>query len=134
MIGNTDFSPIAGPPGDECCHNYVLFGNDVDPIMAIPYDFDQSGFINAPYALPNEKFRIRSVRQRGYRGRCVNNEYVEESLSRFRDHRDAIYEKILEQEGLDSGVQKQLVRYIDDFYKLIENPRDVERRIINKCV
>ena len=27
LIGNTDFSPVAGPPDDECCHNYVLFGN-----------------------------------------------------------------------------------------------------------
>ena len=134
MIGNTYFSPIAGPPGDECCHNYVLFGNDADPIMAIPYDFDQSGLVNAPYAEPNEKFRIRSVRQRVYRGRCVNNEYVEASIGRFRDHRDAIYEKILEQEGLESGVRKQLVRYIEDFYKLIDDPRDVKRKIINKCV
>ena len=134
MIGNTDFSPIAGPPGDECCHNYVLFGNDADPIMAIPYDFDQSGLVNAPYAEPNEKFRIRSVRQRVYRGRCVNNEYIEASIGRFRDHRDAIYEKILEQEGLESGVRKQLVRYIEDFYKLIDDPRDVKRKIINKCV
>jgi len=134
LIGNTDFSPIAGPPGDECCHNYVLFGNDTDPIMAIPYDFDQSGFVNAPYAQPNEKFRIRSVRQRVYRGRCVNNEYVEASLGRFRDYRDAIYEMVLEQEGLEAGVLKQLVRYIDDFYELIDDPRDVKRKIINKCV
>jgi len=134
LIGNTDFSPIAGPPGAGCCHNYVPFGNDVDPIVAIPYDFDQSGFVNAPYAQPNERFRIRSVRQRLYRGRCVNNEYVEASVSRFTDHRDAIYEKVLEQEGLEPGVRKQLVRYIDGFYELIADPRDVERRIINKCV
>jgi hypothetical protein len=134
MIGNTDFSPIAGPAGDGCCHNYVLFGNVVDPILAIPYDFDQSGLVNAPYAQPNERFRIRTVRQRLYRGRCVNNEYVEASLSRFKEHRDAIYENILEQEGLEEGVRKQLVRYINDFYKVIDDPRDVKRRIINKCV
>ena len=133
LIGNTDFSPIAGPPGDDCCHNYVLFGNDIDPIMAIPYDFDQSGMVNAPYALPNENFRIRSVRQRVYRGRCVNNEHIEASLSRFRDHREAIYEKLLEQEGLESKVRKQLIGYVDAFYKLINNPRDVQRQILKKC-
>ena len=64
LIGNTDFSPVAGAPDDECCHNYVLFGNNVDPIIAIPYDFDQSGFVDAPYAQPNPQFHIRSVRQR----------------------------------------------------------------------
>ena len=134
LIGNTDFSPIAGPPGDDCCHNYVLFGNDVDPIMAVPYDFDQSGLVNAPYAEPDVRFRIRSVRQRVYRGRCVNNEHVEASLSQFRDHRDAIYEKITEQEGLEPDVRKQLIRYVDDFYKVIDDPRDVQRRIVKKCV
>ena len=134
LIGNTDFSPIAGPPDDECCHNYVLFGNDIDPIVAIPYDFDQSGFVDAPYAVANEQFRIRSVRQRVYRGRCANNKYLDASLMRFRDRRDAIYDLVREQEGLDSKVRKTITRYVDDFYELINNPRDVERKIIKKCI
>lgn len=134
LIGNTDFSPIAGPPGDNCCHNYVLFGNDSDPILAIPYDFDQSGLVNAPYAEPDERFRIRSVRQRVYRGRCVNNEFIEASLTQFKEHRDAIYKLFHEQEGLETDVLKQIVRYVDDFYKLIEDPRAVQSNIVKKCV
>jgi hypothetical protein len=134
LIGNTDFSPIAGPPGDACCHNYVLFGNNIDPIIAIPYDFDQSGFVNAPYAVVNENFRIRNVRQRLYRGRCVNNEHVVTSLQKFRDSRDAIYAIIDEQVGLKPYVREDLVRYVDDFYELINKPKDVERRIIDKCI
>ena len=134
LIGNTDFSPIAGPPGDNCCHNYVLFGNDSDPILAIPYDFDQSGLVNAPYAEPDERFRIRSVRQRVYRGRCVNNEFIEASLTQFKEHRDAIYKLFHEQEGLETDVLKQIVRYVDDFYNLIEDPRAVQSNIVKKCV
>jgi hypothetical protein len=134
MIGNTDFSPIAGAPDDECCHNYVLFGNNGDPIIAIPYDFDQSGFVNAPYAVPNENFRIRSVRQRVYRGRCVNNGYVEASLQRFRDHYDVIYDLVSKQEGLGSYTRKQMLGYIDSFYELINDPKDVARRIIKQCI
>ena len=134
LIGNTDFSPIAGPPGDVCCHNYVLFGNNIDPIIAIPYDFDQSGFVNAPYAEVNENFRIKNVRQRLYRGRCVNNEHVVASLQKFRESRDAIYALIDEQEGLKPYVRESLVRYVDDFYELINKPKVVERKIINKCI
>ena len=134
LIGNTDFSPIAGAPGDDCCHNYVLFGNDGDPVIAIPYDFDQSGFVDAPYAAPDQRFRIRTVRQRLYRGRCVNNEHVPASLRRFRDRRDSIYALVNQQEGLESGVRKKLVRYIDAFYELIDDPKDVEQKIIKKCV
>ena len=134
LIGNTDFSPLAGAPGGMCCHNYVLFGNDVDPIVAVPYDFDQSGFVNAPYASPSSNFRIRSVRQRLYRGRCLNNMYIRASLQKFRDGRDAIYAVIDAQEGLTSGTRKSIVKYIDKFYKLIDDPRDVEKHIIDQCI
>jgi hypothetical protein len=134
FIGNTDFSPIAGAPGNDCCHNYVLFGNDADPIVAIPYDFDQSGFVNAPYAHPNQRFRLRSVRQRLYRGRCVNNEHVEASLQEFRDNRATIYALIETQEGLHSRTRKSLVGYADGFYKLIDDPKNVERKIIGACI
>lgn len=134
LIGNTDFSPIAGASYNECCHNYVLFGNDVDPLLAIPYDFDQSGLVDAPYAVPPEQLRIRSVRQRVYRGRCVNNEYLEESIRQFENSRDALYALVAEQERLDSRVRKDIVRYIDDFYEIIDDPRDVEHKISDRCL
>ena len=134
LIGNTDFSPVAGPPDDECCHNYVLFGSDVDPILAIPYDFDQSGFVDAPYALPNENLRIRSVTQRLYRGRCANNEHLEESIGMFSNERDKLFALIADQEGLDSRARKQVTRYLDDYYENNDDPRDVQRKIINKCL
>jgi hypothetical protein len=134
LIGNTDFSPLAGAPGEMCCHNYVLFGNDIDPIVAVPYDFDQSGFVNAPYASPSSNFRIRSVRTRLYRGRCLNNEHVPTSLQNFQDGRDAIYAVIDAQEELSSNTRKSLVKYVDSFYKLIDDPRDVEKNISDKCI
>jgi len=135
LIGNTDFSPIAGAPDQKCCHNYVLFRKEnTDPIFAVPYDFDQSGFVNAPYAMPAEPFKLRSVRQRLYRGRCVNNAYVEGSLQRFRDKRADIYALINEQEGLSQGTRKKLISYVDRFYRLIKSPSNVERYIVDGCV
>ena len=56
------------------------------------------------------------------------------SLHRFRDRRDSIYALVNEQEGLESRVREKLVRYIDDFYELIDDPKDVKRKIIKKCV
>jgi len=134
LLGNTDFSPIAGAPDRMCCHNYVLFGNTFDPLVAIPYDFDQSGFVNAPYAAPSPNFKIRNVRTRLYRGRCINNEHVPASLQEFRDGRDAIYAVVDAQEGLTSGTRKKIVKYIDKFYKLIDDPQDVEKHITGKCI
>ena len=134
LIGNTDFSPIAGAPDDECCHNYVLFGKGDHPLVAIPYDFDQSGFVDSPYAAPNTRFRIRDVKTRLYRGRCVNNEHLEATFRKFRDTRSTIYALIEGQEGLESGVRRRIARYVDDFYDLIDDPRAVEKKIIDKCL
>jgi len=134
LIGNTDFSPIAGAPDNECCHNYVLFGKADSPVLAIPYDFDQSGFVDAPYAIPNPNFNIRTVRQRHYRGRCVNNVHVAASLQKFRDARAVIYALVNEQQGLEPRTRERLVDYIDDFYELIDNPEAVEKKIISRCI
>jgi hypothetical protein len=67
------------------------------------------------------------------RGRCVNNEHHEASFQQFRDKRSEIYALFDRQEGLESGVRKEITRYVDDFYELIDDPRAVERRIVDKC-
>ena len=134
FIGNTDFSPVAGPPGSDCCHNYVLFKNLKTPITAIPYDFDQAGFVNAPYANPNPNFKLRSVKQRLYRGRCINNAYVEASIQKFRDKRDVIYALMEDQPGFSDKTRKNLAKFVDYFYEQIENPKKVESYFLKRCI
>lgn len=134
LIGNTDFSPVAPSPYDECCHNYDMFRNKADLLVAIPYDFDQAGFVNAPYAAPSEQFPIGSVRQRIYRGRCVNNEQLPASLQRFQDVRESIYTMLNEHEGLTTMTRKALIAYINGFYSIIDDPAKVERSIVEKCI
>jgi hypothetical protein len=134
FIGNTDFSPIAGPAGEDCCHNYILFQNPGNLITPIPYDFDQAGLVDAPYANPNPMFGLRTVRQRHYRGRCLNNSYVDASVQRFKDEQEAIYSLIEEQQGLSDKARKNLLSYVDKFYNLIADPDKVEKSLRKRCV
>jgi hypothetical protein len=134
LIGNTDFSPIAKPQYNECCHNYVLFSNDKDLLLAIPYDFDQSGLVSAPYAMPGHQFDIRTVRQRIYRGRCQNNYHVDGSIDRFRAVRNNIFALIETQDGLTRRVRDILADYVQQFYDIVDDPRRVDRLMIRKCV
>lgn len=134
FIGNTDFSPIAPSPYDECCHNYDLFDDKSGLLLAIPYDFDQAGFVNAPYAAASEQFKISSVRQRVYRGRCVNNEHLAASLQRFQEVRETIYTLLKGHEGLTSMTRKSLLSYVNGFYKIIDDPERVERLMVKKCI
>ena len=70
FVGNTDWSAFAGPAGEQCCHNVVPFARADGVLLPVPYDFDATGIVNAPYSLPDERLRIQRVRQRLYRGRC----------------------------------------------------------------
>ena len=137
FIGNTDFSPIMAAPGEPCCHNYVLLEPDDGeprPQLAIPYDFDMSGIVNARHAEPNPRFKLRDVRQRLYRGRCANNEYLESSLQTFRDRRKAIELLVSGSPHMTAGTKKLVRKYIDDFYKTINKPKDVNSRLLRKCL
>ena len=134
MIGNTDFSPIAGAKGENCCHNSTLFGNEGKPVYAIPYDFDMAGLVNAPYAEPNPRFDINRVTQRLYRGRCAHIGNLDETLQSFRENRSTIYAIIQAQQELTPKTLKSITRFMDDFYDVIDNPKQLERRIVKKCI
>ncbi len=132
LIGNFDFSPTGGS-NNECCHNYAMFGSSADSLVAIPYDFDFAGIVNAPNAVPNAEFGVERIGQRTYRGYCVNNGYVDDSLSKFTMARDTLYALVAGQEELEPSVRENVARYMDGFYEVIEDPREVERKIIGDC-
>lgn len=134
LIANTDFSPIRAAAGEPCCHNSVLFGDQPGQIQNMPYDFDMSGIVDARYATPNARFRLRSVRERLYRGRCVNNEYLGTSKQAFIDQKQAIFDLVENNENFSNGTRKKNVSFIDEFYDIIENPKKFESRLTENCV
>ena len=132
FIANTDFSLIAGPKGTDCCHNTVLYQRDSAPFTSIPYDFDHAGLIDAPYAAPNPKFKIKSVKSRVYRGRCANNSHLDPTFQLFLAKRDDINKLVAELDGFDRSI-KGTTKFVDGFYKDITTPKTVEKRFIKKC-
>lgn len=104
------------------------------PIIAVQYVFDQSGFVDAAYAVPNPRFKLRGVEERHYRGRCVNDKHLETSLQQFRDKRDRIYAVVNDQPELGSRTRIALLKYIDRFYKVMDDPRNVKKQFCDKCI
>jgi len=133
LLGNTDFSPIVGAK-ETCCHNHVLFGKEDELLFSVPYDFDQAGLINAPYAITNPRFGLRSARQRLYRGRCANNQYLEETIALFRSKRDRIIERATTQMGVEDRYGKVMKSFLDKFFETIDSPKQVQKKIVKKCV
>ena len=134
MIGNTDFSPVKGPPGEPCCHNYVLMGNNEGTTISVPYDFDVSGIVDPPHAVPNPRFKLASVRQRLYRGRCANSNQLPTTFATFNEKRNDIYNLVTTQQDLSKHEVKRTTKSLDDFYKIINSKRQVSFRIEKACI
>jgi len=133
LLGNTDFSPVLGSE-DECCHNYELFGEEGAPLLAIPYDFDMSGFVNAPYARPESGLGIDNVKQRLYQGFCENNNHIEASISEFLQARDTLYTLTENLQEMAPTVRGLVADYMDKFYETIDDPQAVQRELIGRCI
>ena len=134
LIGNTDFSPVAGPDNEDCCHNHTPFTANGEVFYSIPYDFDQCGFVDAPHAAPNERFRLRSVKQRLYRGRCVNNDRLPATLERYRERRKDIEALVANQIELTARTRRQISKYVASFYRVIDDPKRVQKVLVRECI
>lgn len=134
FIGNTDYSSIAAAPGEDCCHNQALFVPEDGLYYSVPYDFDRTGWVNAPHATPNPRFNLRSVKVRLYRGRCANNELLDATLQQFRDRRGDIEALVNDQPELTDKTRRYLLKYIGSFFEAIDDPKRLERQLIRKCM
>ena len=136
MIGNTDFAMLAGPNSGECCHNAKLLASDKDArsgLVPVPYDFDNSGIVNASYALPSEKLPVRTVRQRLYRGFCHLNPLAREEAAKLVALRPDIMREISTSPALDDGSRRQMTNYLDAFFDIASDPETLEQRVISRC-
>lgn len=134
LIGNTDFAIKRGPSGEGCCHNMRLLaspGSQSDWV-ALPYDFDQAGIIHTTYALPDAQFHIKKVTARLYRGFCWHDDELTESIALFNERRDEITAAIVA-DGLSKRKLKSVSRYIDGFYNIINEPKNLQRQITDRC-
>jgi hypothetical protein len=134
LIGNTDFSSVAARPGSLCCHNHVLFGSDKPPFWSIPYDFDQAGFVNAPHATSNPRFKLRSNRQRLYRGRCLNQHILPDTLALYLDKREEIEALINTQAELEKSTRSSILGFVKSFYKTLDSEKRIERQLVKACI
>jgi hypothetical protein len=128
MIGNTDWSvPYR--------HNIRLLSihAQAKPIP-VAYDFDYSGLVMAPYAVPPEQLGIKSVRQRLFRGYDFPPETYAEVSKLFNTRRPAINNVYLSCPYLNQEEKLFATRYLDDFYRMLNNSRDFERSIVRAGV
>jgi hypothetical protein len=136
MVGNLDYDMLQSASGRDCCHNVRLLASSETSrasLVPVPYDFDHTGLVNAPYALPPEGLDARNVRDRLYRGYCAHNAHLPAAISLFQSRREALNGVIASETRLSDGRRQTAQRYIDAFFDVIANSGAVQRELVGRC-
>ncbi|MFI5133571.1 MAG: hypothetical protein ACHQEB_04505 [Chitinophagales bacterium] len=122
LIGNSDWSV-------PNYHNVKLIRSKDAPESrpyVVPYDFDYSGIVNAYYAVPLEDQENKSVTDREYRGFPRTMDELQETIALFVKQKENIKNLIMNFEPLNSKTRKEVMDYLEDFFKTINDKTDVE--------
>lgn len=126
MIGNLDYAMNAGPPGSECCHNAKLIGTP-GALIPIPYDFDFSGLVDAPYATPPAAIPLPNVRVRRYHGFCRHNAEAVTAIADIAGKRAAIIGVLDTVPGLEPKTKAKATAYLNGFFEQAADPAQVQK-------
>ena len=126
MLGNTDYSIWA-------LHNVVVVQDKKRRFYPVPYDFDLSGMVHAPYAAPDERLPLRSVTDRLYRGPCRSADEFNAAAEPFRAHKADMMAAIDSATELNRVHKSEMKEYLDSFFRRIATPQSIKRTFVDGC-
>ncbi len=131
MISNLDWAMTASPVGMDCCHNSRLVGAKgvTTGLTTVPYDFDYSGLVDAPYALPPDAIHVANVRVRLYRGFCAHNEQAQAFAASLLARRASLMTIVDQTPELSSASRERVDRYLGEFFDQISSPAKVDEML-----
>lgn len=128
LAGNTDWSV-------QYLQNIKLLALDLNAApTTVPYDFDLAGIADAPYAKPAEELQMNSVRQRRYRGYCMQDmKKFDSVIALYNRLKKDIYSVYSDCPLLDAKYKKATIKYLDEFYATINNAGAVKKEFEYPC-
>lgn len=136
LVSNLDWAMSAGPAGDNCCHNARLVSTRgaSTNLIVVPYDFDFSGMVNAPYASPPEGIQVENVQERRYRGYCFTNPEALVEAARIRALQGPMLAVLDTVPGLDPRAAAGARAYLTRSFADIATDADITRKLFKTCV
>ena len=130
LISNTDFSK-----GFQ--HNSKLIYKNTK-YVPLPYDFDMSGVVDAPYAVVSKvgenQLPIESVTERYYRGFCASKETTEFVRGEFISKEEQLSSLPDKLKGYLSDKDiEHLKSYLKEFFDILKNDNLFQREVLSKC-
>ena len=130
LIANTDWSK-------SYQHNSKLIYEKPNYIP-LPYDFDMSGLVDAPYAVVSEvngqSLPITDVRDRYYRGHCrsaATTDFVRKEYLAKEEHLLSVPD-ILKGELSDKEID-DIKDYLKEFFTILKDDKLFQMDIVDRC-
>jgi len=128
IIGNKDWFITSR-------HNIVIMqpaDTSREP-FAVPFDFDFSAFVNAYYAKPKILSEKLPDDRREYKGLCYTADEFNDIFEFYRGLRPVFESIINNMELISKNKRKQMIKYIDYFYTVIESSKLIKREFLDVC-
>jgi hypothetical protein len=113
LIGNTDWD-IAMLRNVK-----MLQVRGVDKLVLVPFDFDFSGLVNAPYARPYSESGLRHVRDRFLMAGGIPSEALNRAVEHLRQHKDDLFAATMNKH-IDRSSTSDMMAFLNTFYKKVE--------------
>ena len=102
--------------------------------VAVPYDFDHAGLVDAPYAMPAEELHLSSIKERRYRGYCIQDmSAFNEVFKLYNKKKNEIYQLFASCEWLEERHKKTIASSLDEFYEVINNAEKAQKDFKYPC-
>lgn len=88
--------------------------------IPVPYDFDFSGLVNAPYAIPNRQLGITSIQDRHYLGLPIKDEEMKGLFDYFLSKQADLYQVVADCSYLNKSSRNEVIDYLETFFEQIE--------------
>ena len=127
MIGNADWSSV------QQHNSNTLF--DGKKYIPLSYDFDMSGFVNAPYAKDNAPtLGTGDPRERVYRGFCKNSDIMESVRKEYLEKEAGIHAMIdSESSSLPAIEVRDMHDYVNGFFDILRSDTAFKKEILGQC-
>ncbi len=123
MISNADWSILLN-------RNVQLVEMPKGNFLMVPYDFDYSGVVAAPYARPSVELSQSSIRQRVFMGHADTVEELLPAAQYLLSKQAEIQELIDDCPQLSSFSKSDIVAYLLGFYGILKDKKRIKEELL----
>lgn len=126
MISNTDWA-VSNKHNLE----FVKLPN-VKRVVALPYDFDYSGFVDQSYAVPHESLPIENVTERYFMPYKIKNNEFKAMVEYFLSIETKLYNYCDTATYMSEDTIRLNKRHLKSFFDLLRNPDRLRPNVVRK--